>query len=308
MSLKKTYIKCADERRRAFCRITTIAEDRDTGERQVWKEAVWPEGTERLKRMIQHPSILNPVYPHIQCCPVRVDGDRLVFDYLDGQILLDQYIAAFENRDRKTCGEMIRRHRDLMMTAESNQKTFEPTENFEEWFGDPSPYAGKNGLRVSNIDGTAGNILFRHGKAFFIDYEWVMDFSMPEDLVLWYGIQDIWNHIGELEAFCSPEEAAAEAGIRTDIAVLENSRKHFFAQIIKDPDGTSFAEVKAGAARELTTQEDLSKKMRSMQGDLQKTCMERDDWRNRYHLIHDSRAWSMYRKIKKVLPFKSRSK
>lgn len=126
---------------------------------------------------------------------------------------------------------------------------FAATPEFEAWFGSGAPYEGQPGFKVSNFDGTAGNIIFEGNEVFFIDYEWVFDFPMPEELVLYHCVRDAWYHVEGLEDLLPLTEAVKLLGIKTGRDVLQRSYEAFFGHVVSDEKGESFAIAKHSALK-----------------------------------------------------------
>lgn len=240
--MRKIFIKCSDERSRRYSIITTIAKTDDG--MKVFKEACYAEGREHLSRVAGYAEILDNVYAPVRACPVVYDGKKLIFDYLEGESLEMKLRNAVRAGNAEGVLDLFMKQKEILQSSRENETRFVPSKEFEEWFGDASPYAGSMGFRVSNFDGIPGNIIFIGEDIFFIDYEWVMTFIMPKDLVIFHCVRDAYYHIGGLENLVPLANVMRYLGIKTDMQVMQRSYEHFFAYVISEADGTGFATVK----------------------------------------------------------------
>ena len=255
--MRKLFIKCSDERSRRFSIITTIART-DEGMR-VFKEACYEEGREHLSRVASYADILEKAYAPAKACPVENDGEKLIFAYLTGDSLEKKLREAVKDGDEGLVKDLFVRQKSILTVSPDNETEFVPSDEFTRVFGDAEPYIGLPGFKISNFDGIAGNIIFEGDDIYFIDYEWVMTFIMPKDLVLYHCIRDAYYHIAGLEELLPLRSALKLLGIRTDMHVMQRSYEHFFEYVITEPDGTSFAVAKHSSLKEHTDLRDLKK-------------------------------------------------
>lgn len=253
--MRKLFIKCSDERSRRFAIITTIAGTPEG--KQVYKEACYPEGREHLMRIASYAELLDRAYAPAKACPAEWDGEKLTFTYLAGDSLEKKLRDAVRMGDAGLVKELFVRQKSILTACPDNETEFVASEAFREVFGDAEPYEGQRGFKISNFDGIAGNIIFEGEDVFFIDYEWVMTFVMPKDLVLFHCLRDAYYHITGLEELVPLRSALKLLGIKTDMHVMQRSYEHFFEYVITDPDGTSFAVAKHSALKGSSKLSDL---------------------------------------------------
>ncbi len=236
--MKVDYIKFSDERNKRFS-IKTIV--RPEG---VYKEAIFPEGKAHVEKMLKTQKELKKYYSKAELCPVRPEGKGIVFDFIQGETLLEQYKSAVSKGDKAFYEELLKLHKELVCGDESNACTFEAGEEFRSWFGEAEAYEHGKGLKYSNFDAIASNIIFREGNPVFIDYEWVMEFVMPQDLVIYHCVKDSYIHVPELEEFYPLEKAMEFLGVSTDVEAMEKSYKAFYEYVVCDENGRSYAKDK----------------------------------------------------------------
>ncbi|MBQ0058782.1 MAG: hypothetical protein KBS83_02305 [Lachnospiraceae bacterium] len=332
--MKKLMIKCSDERNRRFSIITTIAEDQ--GKKMVLKEAVYPQGQDHLKHTANMQYAIDDTYSLVKACPVKYDGKKLVFDYLEGKTLESQYAKALKNNDKEGFKALLKEHKTYLEASDDNDCIFESTDGFHRFFGSGAPYQGKPAYKKANYDAIAGNIMLTDQGAYFIDYEWMMDFPMPKDMVLYHCIRDLYYHYDKLEDFFPLADALKEIGITTDTALLQESYEYFWNYCMCEEDGTNYAVSKIywrAATRSMKeiidenvwihqewghsadmwkeTSDELFKmqgklideqaKVTHLEEEYQKLNDDRDYWKSQLIYVTSARSYRAVQKLKKVL-------
>lgn len=240
--MKQGFIKYSDERNKRFSIKTEILSGE--GEKKVYKEAVFPEGNAHVERMFLAQDKLRKFYPNVEVCHAERKNQGIVFDYIEGELLLNKYAQAVKNNDKAAYEKLLKAHRDWVCGDVSNQCEFVISAKFEQCFGSPEAYVGQKGLVFANFDAIAGNIILQNEKPVFIDYEWTCDFCMPEDLVVYHCIYDGYLHHGEFENFYPMDQVLELLDIKTSREILDASYHHFFDYVICDENGKSYAKDK----------------------------------------------------------------
>lgn len=236
------YLKFSDERRKKYCILTTI--ESDNGEKKVVKEALFPEGKEHLENILRYSKALKLYYPKVKICPVEMKNDKLYFDFIDGRMLSELYAEAIEKNDKDKVIKLLKLHKSIIVGNEENNIIFKESELSRKWFGNLSVFEGKSALAYSNFDAIAGNIFIQNEVPVFIDYEWVFEFPVPTDIVIYHCILDAYLHNSKFSEIISIREAMDVLGIVCDIDKMEMAYKTFFKNVIEEDDGKSFALMK----------------------------------------------------------------
>ena len=118
--------------------------------------------------------------------PVGVErrGNDLYFEYINGRPFGDDCIDYSSAEIEDICAD-LKAHMDILMNdiSDDHRCTFEITDEFRGCFGDVSIPEGTPALRKSNADMIFGNFLKTDEGIICIDYEWFMDFPVPEDYI-----------------------------------------------------------------------------------------------------------------------------
>lgn len=232
--MKKTMIKFCDERNRRFCIRTVIAEDEKTKEKFVFKSSIYPEGEKHIRNIVDNADLLKKVYPEVGICPVRMtDHNQVQFEYIKGRSLADFYQEAVLHNDREEIQRLLKIHADLLKGSSENICEFEMTSQFQEVFGLDEWNGDKRALKTSNFDGNSNNIIYQGDKPFFIDYEWVFDFPIPEEIVIFYNLRYVYLNIKGVDALYPMHEAKRMLNISIDDELIEKISWSFFLMYIR---------------------------------------------------------------------------
>lgn len=293
------YYKFSDERSRKYSICTSVLID---GERKsVIKTPIYPDGMRHLENIVLYAKILSAAYPKMGICPVRLEKDRIVFDFIKGSLLLDEYEDCFRRNDREAYLEVIKKHYQMICGSEENKEAFESTEQAEKYFGNLSDFKGKTAIKIANYDAIASNIVMGV-KPYFIDYEWVFDCGLPLDLVVFHCIGDAYLHFKELEEFMPLKEVMEFLKVKTPIGRMEECYHNFYRQVIGEAEGICFANKKYECLCEerqiKTLQEELvhAKKEWKLTADRWKgSCEENDKLERRVdELLHENAKLNQY--------------
>lgn len=240
--MRKILVKFSDERNRKYSIRTTIAEDEKTNQRFVIKENVYPEGKEHLKNIIYFSKVLKKAYPDVNICPVREMEDQgICFDFIEGVSLEEKYRQCLIKNSKEDMEKLLLSHQELALGARSNLCAFEVTDRFKEVFGMDFGEGEKKALKISNFDAIPSNVIFQNDVPTFIDYEWVYEFAVPVDLVVYHCVREAYDHIKGLEEFYSLKAAMDLLKVSTDLEVLEAAYEKFYSYVICENDGSSYA-------------------------------------------------------------------
>ena len=217
--MKILYVKNSNTRAKEFQLTTTIYEV--DGQKYVKKEASNKDAIPHIKKMAENYEKLSAaiINPKVKLVPIIEEDHRsLVFEFIDGQSLEDQFLQATE-RDAEEAYGVIDKYQELIHGSFKTTKA----ENFiadalqQKIFGESVKIADESLLfdGISNIDMLLSNIIQRDETLYLIDYEWVFDFPVSVDYVRYralsqLGKEEIVDHYfnpTEIEAYKKQEES-----------------------------------------------------------------------------------------------------
>ncbi len=253
--MKLRYVKFSDERRKEFCIKTTIAED--NGNLKVYKSAIFEEGAEHIRAIAGNAELLRKYYD-TDVCNVVISKDKAEFDYIKGESMEKRYIDAMKSKDIEAIKRLLVIHKDIILGKKENETVFSYDGKTDEVFGDCSIFEGMPALKCCNYDAIAGNIIFVDDKPLFIDYEWVFEYPVPADVVLYHCIHNFYEHYPEMEEVFSFDAAMDYIGVKSDIENLNKTYLSFFDYVTSDGVTEGFALMKAICLKNTKTVQELS--------------------------------------------------
>ena len=96
--MKKIFMRFNDLRRKEFSIKTSIYKDKS--KKWVVKEAVFEEGIQHIKNILDNANLLKNNYSVENVCPVKLEGKQLIFDYIEGVSLADMYLKAYNDGNK----------------------------------------------------------------------------------------------------------------------------------------------------------------------------------------------------------------
>lgn len=208
--------------------IATVIYKKD-GIKRVRKEPLTESAWKHIDTIVQNYEILKKIYTNCGICALERTSKGIEFDYIEGDALASYYRKAINNNDKEYFFTLAKQHANIIIGNEKNICTFHSSPEFERYFGDGSVYEGKKGLLCVNFEATAQNIILKENFPIFIDYEWVFQFPVPLDLILYHCIIRINEFfLLKREDFIKKEELFYKLDIESNREQLEQNWKHFW--------------------------------------------------------------------------------
>ena len=187
---KVIFSKFSNERKSQYGIITKIVES--DGRRRVLKEALSQEATRHIKKIEQNMVMLNQYYcdENLVIVPCyRIDEKTVEFEYIKAR----RYDDVIEELiDKEKYGELEKELKKLkaIITNVKKLENFQLSNQFVQVFGeyDYTSLKEKKAFSISNIDMIFGNLFIKKEKLFVTDYEWVFDFQVPVEYVLFRSL------------------------------------------------------------------------------------------------------------------------
>lgn len=178
--MRVLYCKSTEKRKPEFQIYTFIVEE--NGSRYAVKESVYDCGKQHIRRIADNYGTLRQVYGECIVDYHMKDG-RIYFPYVEGGTFggyLRNLIITHESEEKIRLA--LQEWRTFLQGNESNVTVFEESVQSKEIFGDAASLVGDKALRITNFDCIADNIILSENGRKVIDYEWVYDFPIPEEL------------------------------------------------------------------------------------------------------------------------------
>lgn len=156
------------------------------GDVYVVKEAATKEALFHIQKMKRYEEILNDQYKNtiLRINKSILKNDTIIFEYVDGKTLeniLDEY---YKKNNLLKIKEIAENYVYVLKNDIEKNNKFYVTENFKEIFGDIKFNKKYYAAEVNNIDLIFSNIIINNKKWNVIDYEWVFEFPVPIDFIV----------------------------------------------------------------------------------------------------------------------------
>ncbi len=112
-------------------------------------------------------------------------------DYIEG-IDIESYLFGFRNKREKLIAEIHNLLDNFLTPDEFELFEFYITDKFKRIFGSVVPKHCRS-LKVTNIDIIFSNLRLKEDKVYCFDNEWVFDFPIPYEYVIWRVLWDFYE-------------------------------------------------------------------------------------------------------------------
>lgn len=186
------FTKYSNDRNESFAIRTDIYAGND-GLRHVRKISLSEKGINHLKNMVRWKKELGAVYAdtNIKINEIKEIERGVEFEYLNGRSLLgiledDLKRDDFEDFYKRAC-------QFIEILREKNQEEFVITPEFRRVFGEAELPGGLKSGKLGNIDLIFSNVLVHEDVMEMIDYEWVFDFPIPVNFIIYRSIDHFFK-------------------------------------------------------------------------------------------------------------------
>lgn len=213
--IKKIFSKMTRERRKEFQIETYIYEE--DGKKHVGKRAMTEDALLHVRNMyLNYERYMEWNIPFLASCELNAENDTVILEYIEGTSLSEQLVKAAAEENRTLFIELLLKHKKLITDMVGNRKeVFASNTKFVEVFGNYAELDGQMAATYLNIDTTFDNVIEqKDGQYVTIDHEWIFDFPLPINYVIFRAIYLFYGRLHkELEPFISEESIYEISGI-----------------------------------------------------------------------------------------------
>lgn len=188
------YVKLNADRKPEF-RIATLIEN-VAGKRIAVKKALTKDAEEHINRLFDNQE-KTIVGNHYNLQGEKEKNGEIVYPYLELETIDNELCTLIERKDKTGilhCFQDI--FRDLF--EKSYEKSDIYSERFAEVFGMERRKKVYHCLDVTNIDIICDNVFADKEKYYLIDCEWIFNFSIPLEFVVWRSLNELYSKHIEL--------------------------------------------------------------------------------------------------------------
>lgn len=179
--------------------------------------------------------ILQEEFPNIEYLEPTVEKNILKYPYIEGDLLETKLTHKLHNID-----ELIKEFKRIieMYFTVSNEylSDFTISDRYIEFFGEQYVKTKEKALKITNIDMLLQNLIVGTNSVICIDYEWVFDFPVPYEFVLYRCIEFFYKKYQMyIMHKYSLKDFLIALGIKKDnIPIYGYMNNHFYYMIDKD--------------------------------------------------------------------------
>ena len=205
---------------------------READQMIVTKEPLCEEAKQHVSSLPKYYNQIKDLYKNIIVVPVSYKEDRAEFPYIEGNSLIQEEIATYDDIDRiihhlNDVNERIFCYQDNCI-----QEKFEMTPKFKQIFGEQAYMKGAC-VRIANLDMIYDNLLEKDGTIYCLDYEWVFEMIIPINFLIYRNIVSFYTKCKDyLKNTICIEEFLARFGFDDQDQELLSSMEYHFQQYV----------------------------------------------------------------------------
>ena len=222
------YVKLNQGRKEKFRLLTRIV--RENEEVRAEKEAMVPQAEEFVEKLekLGTESTGSDKYRNLPC---KAESGKISYPLLTGKTLHQEIAELAHKGEIEEIKILLKKFYQEFFGA---RKVMDyRTEEFCEVFGE---YPGRSDYECvcpANVDLICSNIFMGENGNQIIDYEWMFDFPVPVNFIMWRLIHELYTHISELPQLCHEDEMMAEFEIGyTDYEIFMKWTMHFVYEYV----------------------------------------------------------------------------
>ena len=194
-----------------------------------------------LKNMVEWKDLLQSEYPNIVYVDGKLseEGTSLQYSFIEGKSLEDEVGQLVHNTKK-----MIKKYREIIKRYFEYQREWEEefviTDQYKTIFGEIGVSTSEKSLKVTNLDLALQNMILKDGIVYCFDYEWIFDFPIPYEYVIYRSVVSFYNkyHMYFLKKL-SRIEMLSQIGVKAEnIPVYDKMetkfREHIFGDNLKE--------------------------------------------------------------------------
>jgi len=222
--MKNDFIKYNTFRKSEFA-LTTIIQS-DEQKRIVKKKSLNIQSKSFLESIANNYSLLKTQYQNIKVCPCIMKDENLEieFEFIEGKSLIDILLKHSKENNKNEFLNILSSLKSIVLDDDRLQvkKAYNVSAEFENIFGKYEGTFPFDYIDISNIDLTFNNVISDDSKNYtIIDYEWVFDFPIPVEYIIYR------NSILIKSLFPNEDEFELSGISKTDSQVFDKMEDNF---------------------------------------------------------------------------------
>ncbi len=184
--MKVIFAKFNRDRLHKFQIATKILMDNE-GNKFVIKEALNEKAETHIKQILKNYKLLTENFKIRVSEPIKIEKKRILFNFIIGESFEKLLIRSIESGNEKEFDILLNIFLEYVnqFVTHKNEE-FHPCDKFLKIFGEWYDKSPQDIVTISNVDLNFSNlILDRKKEIILIDYEWIFNFPVPKDFIIW---------------------------------------------------------------------------------------------------------------------------
>lgn len=174
------FAKSSKDRKKEFRLITTINEI--DNKLLVKKRAAQSSARGHLLSIVSNYKKIEPYFKEVKVVKPKLINDVLVFPYVDGVNLLDEFTQYYLNDEEGKAIRLLHEFKQVLDNISTVKYDVGKNKEFTRIFG-KFKSGSEECIDVGCLDLNLDNLIRKKDKLYLIDYEWVFDTPLPSDFV-----------------------------------------------------------------------------------------------------------------------------
>ena len=228
--MKTFFAKYNRDRLPEFQIVTMIKENEDNCV-FVRKESLTSEAIRHIEKTHKNAHRFAETYASIgvQVPDHHLDETGLSIDYVDAVSLEKLLLEALHNNDFEKFRGYINNYLSLLdKMVTTKNAVFEPSAEYIGIFGEMPSDKKYDLIKLANIDLIFGNIFVKENSYIIIDCEWVFDFEIPKEYIIWRALSQFSDSFLDKDIYLKFKNYISTLYDKKDFIPVENS---FFCHV-----------------------------------------------------------------------------
>lgn len=180
-------------------------------------------------KMEEYFSVLQKEFPNIEYLQASIKNGALTYPYIKGDSLERKLVQKLHDTE-KLIVELKKVINKYFAVDDDYMIDFVLTDQYVDFFGEQYVKTKEKALKITNIDMLLQNLIISANGVVCIDYEWVFDFPIPYEFVIYRCAESFYKKFQMyIMHECSLEQFVVKMGIKQEnISIYKHMNKKFY--------------------------------------------------------------------------------